>query len=369
MSACRDRIPDGDVNRRLSNWLGALFGVAFAFGASAQPVEVLPPDWRGAIQPQVAVAPNGNVFVAFGKDLAVYCTVSTDGAKTFRPPVKVATLPKLALGMRRGPRIVASRERVAISAISHQEGNLYVWTSDDEGKTWSQAATINSITNSVAEGLHAMAGDGRANLSAVWLDSRNRGKQLWGATSHDGGKTWGENVQIYQSPDGHICECCHPSVSISDDGRVRAMWRNWLKGSRDLYIAESADGGRSFSEARKLGAGTWPFNACPMDGGSLAGNYTAWMRAGGVYYTDTDSSEHLLDAHGRQPIVGIGKTGAYFIWQEDSRLMLKRGMDEKPVVLAADGAYPAAATVPENNELVVVWESGATKNIYAQVLR
>src|SRR3954469_4122280 len=86
---------------------------------AAQPVEVLPPELRGAIQPQVAVAPNGNIYVTFGKGTSVYCAVSTNGGKAFLQPVEVARLPKLALGMRRGPRITASNRQITISAVSH----------------------------------------------------------------------------------------------------------------------------------------------------------------------------------------------------------------------------------------------------------
>ena len=48
------------------------------------------------------------------------------------------------------------------------------------------------------------------------------------------------------------------------------MFRNNVNGSRDEYLVESRDGGRSFAAARKLGSGTWPLNGCPMDGGGLA---------------------------------------------------------------------------------------------------
>src|SRR3954452_18357766 len=134
--------------------------------------------------------------------------------------------------MRRGPRIVASNRQVTISAVSHAEGNLYAWTSGDAGLTWTKAVRINSATNSAREGLHAMAGDGRGNVYTAWLDLRNTGTELWGARSQDGGNTWSSDVMIYHSPDGHICECCHPSVDVAASGMVRVMWRNWLEGSR-----------------------------------------------------------------------------------------------------------------------------------------
>lgn len=343
-----------------------LLGLASA--AFAQPVEILPLDFRGAVQPQIAVSASGNVFVAFGKDSSIYCTASTDGAKTFHVPIKIATLPKLALGMRRGPRIAATDNSVAVSAISHETGELYVWVSSDVGNTWSDAVTINSVTNSAREGLDALAGDGRGNLCIAWLDCRSSNNQLWSATSHDGGKTWGANVQVYQSPEGHVCPCCHPSVAYLSDGKIRAMWRNWLSGSRDMYVTDSADGGKTFGPPRKCGDGSWQFNACPMDGGSVAEQFTTWMRSGAVYYTDADLTEHLLDSDGHQPVVALGKAGVYFLWQNGTRLMLKSGPTASPTVLAEDAVYPSIATASTDSHPIVVWESRAEKTIFAEVL-
>ncbi|HEV7302416.1 MAG TPA: hypothetical protein VGN72_23960 [Tepidisphaeraceae bacterium] len=36
-----------------------------------------------------------------------------------------------------------------------------------------------------------------------------------------------------------------------------------------MFTVTSADGGQTFSEATKLGEGTWKINACPMDGGDV----------------------------------------------------------------------------------------------------
>lgn len=336
--------------------------------AQSQPVEVIPAELRGSVQPQVAVAPDRKIYVTFGKADRVYCACSADNAKTFGPPQEVANLPKLALGMRRGPRIVASDKQVTISAVSQQDGNLYAWTSADDGRTWTRGVAINSAPNSAQEGLHAMAGDEQGNIFAVWLDARNHGNQLWGAGSRDGGRTWGENVMIYQSPDGHVCECCSPSVEINPNGILRVMWRNWLAGSRDMYSAVSADGGRTFGKAARLGSGTWPLNACPMDGGGLAGPYSVWRRSSTVYYTDSEPGEHLL-GQGRQPVVSLGKEGPYFIWEQGSRLIVKKG-PSAPVVLSPAGAYAAVAAASANQYPVVVWESrvNGVDTILARVL-
>ena len=337
--------------------------------ATGQPLEILPPGLRGAVQPQVAISPAGRMFMTFGKGASVYCVASSKDGKTFFLPVEVGSLPKLALGMRRGPRIAVSDGQITISAISHADGNLYSWTSEDAGGTWSKPVMINSASNAAREGLHGMAGDGRRNVYAVWLDLRNKGTQLWGAASRNGGKSWEKDVMIYQSPDDHVCECCHPSVAVLPDGSIRVMWRNWLAGSRDMYAAVSKDEGRTFSAAEKLGVGTWPLNGCPMDGGGLAGPYSVWRRNSTVFYTDAQTGEHLL-AEGKQPVIGIGNGIPYFVWQEGSRLMVNKGMVVKPIVLTERGAYPAITTATKDRAPIVVWESetNGVQTILAEIL-
>ncbi len=342
-------------------WLTVLVVTLCASRLSlAGPVEVIPPEFRGAIQPQVAVFGNDEVYVAFGKNGSVYCATSLDGGRIFKSPVAVGSLEKLALGMRRGPRVAASRQSVVISAISHADGNLFCWHSNDRGRTWSAARRINSITNSAREGLHAMAGDGRGAVHAVWLDLRNGKTELWGASSTDGGRTSGENRLIYKSPDGSICECCHPSLAVDGRGRVWAMWRNSLGGARDMYASVSEEGGRTFSGARKIGSGTWTLKACPMDGGQLAfspdgGLLTVWRREKALFAAD-ESGETLLSGQGLQPVVGVGSGAVFRLWQQGRQLMLQKDSDE-PIVFNRNGAFASIASASAWATPVVAWES------------
>lgn len=70
-------------------------------------------------QPQAAVSSSGKVFVTFGAEEEIYFCRSTDRGRTFSAPMKIGQVPKLALGMRRGPRIIACADLVVIAAISH----------------------------------------------------------------------------------------------------------------------------------------------------------------------------------------------------------------------------------------------------------
>ena len=323
----------------------------------AAPVEIIPPELRDAVQPQVVVAPSGRVHVVFGKDNAIYHTTSPDG-RVFSAPVKIGELEKLALRMRRGPRVTATDKLVLVTAISHTEGNLHAWTSADTGKTWKENAPLNTAPKSAREGLQALAGDGRGLVAAVWLDLRGSGTELWGRISRDGGATWGGDVSIYQSPDGHICECCVPNVAISPTGEIAAMWRNWLGGSRDFYMATSRDG-RTFSPAQKLGTGTWKLNGCPMDGGNLtfapAGNWLAvWRRERSVFSSETSAPERQLTGNAAQAVAAYAGRTPLIVWESGGALMLRRG-SETPVRFAENAAAASIASGLET--AVIVWEA------------
>jgi hypothetical protein len=296
-------------------------------------------------QPQLAIA-HGILAVTWGSGNAVRFAKSTDDGKSFSAPVTVSDEGVISLGNHRGPRIVMTPDAIVISAIygakgRGADGDLIAWRSTDGGTTWSKGTRINDRAAAAREGLHAMAADGKV-IWAVWLDDRAGGKELWGASSSDGGATWSANRKIYSSPDGHICECCHPSVVVRNQGRtVYAMFRNWLGGARDLYLAASHDGGRTF-EVNKLGQGTWQLNACPMDGGALVvdkgGPVTVWRRQSTVYLARPGSPEDE---------VGPGKNAAMaghtIVWSSPDGLRVRRG-GHGSVLIDPKGAFPAAAS-------------------------
>ena len=335
-------------------------------------IEVVPPEFHGVSQPQAATTADGKVFVAFGRGSEIFCAAGDAGLK-FNPPVKVGELPKLALGMRRGPRVATAGGSVVVSAISHAEGNLYAWSSTDQGATWSASTRVNSITNSAREGMHAMVSGGKGLVYAAWLDLRNTGTELWGAASRDGGHTWGRNTLIYRSPDGTICQCCHPTLASDGAGRLWAMWRNAIGGARDLYAAFSRNGGATFSPAIKLGSvtGTWRLNACPMDGGDALVRpdgklFTAWRRDKTLFVAD-GQGERILSASGLHPVVGWNGAAPFYVWQEGAKLMWRRG-DKPAELFAPSGAFASVAAAAPGQPAVVVWEGNidGAKSIFAR---
>lgn len=195
--------------------------------------------------------------------------------------------------------------------------------------------------------------------------------------SSDSGRTWTPNVLVYRSPDGSVCECCHPSVAVDDRGGVHVLWRNSLAGKRDMYASVSSDGGATFGPAAKLGSGTWPLDACPMDGGAIAvagGRMaTVWRRGPEFFLVEGQQPERRLGT-GEQPVLALTDQGPWAAWltkRGESLLLLKPGA-EQPFQLATHAADPVIAVGPQGRgPVVAAWEvrQGKQRSIQCQVVQ
>jgi hypothetical protein len=332
-------------------------------------------------QPQVAVDARGAIHVAYGVGHAVRYRRSNDGGKTFSPSVDLPAMGVISLGMRRGPRIAVANDAVCIAVIGGQQGkgrdgDVLAFRSADGGGTWTGPVHVNDVAASAREGLHAMAADPNGTLACVWLDLRNRRTEVMASTSTDGGAKWSKNTLVYKSPDGSVCECCHPSVTMDARGAIHVLWRNSLGGARDMYVATSTDGGQTFGAASKLGSGTWPLDACPMDGGAIAVTgdrpISVWRREKVVYMADGDHGERRLAA-GEQPWIAASDRGAYAVWltkRGDAAMLLGPG-SSSPRQLEAHAADPVIAAGPGGRgPVVAAWEAreGKTYTIMCQVV-
>ena len=121
-------------------------------------------------QPQAAVGAGGRVHVVFGTGNSVHYAGSADGGATFSRSNAAFEVPNMSLGMRRGPRVVAAKDSIVVTAIGGKlgkgkDGDLLAWRSSDAGKTWLGPVRVNDKADSAREGLHAMAsGDGWFHL-------------------------------------------------------------------------------------------------------------------------------------------------------------------------------------------------------------
>lgn len=312
------------------------------------------------LQPQLA-ASEKIVAVAFGSPNTLYVAISRDRGATFSEPRKIADVPGLNLGNHRGPRVAVTRSAIVVSAINGAD--LLNWASTDNGRTWKSGTVANDVPKAAREGLHSMAASPDGMLYAVWLDDREKKKVLYGAYSHDDGASWSKNIRIYASPDGPICPCCHPTAVFGPNGELEVMWRNSLGGSRDMYLASSDDGGKTFNTAEKQGGGTWKLDACPMDGGGIAFTpqgkvVTAWRRGTDVFLVPRGGSETLIH-EGKNPAITSNTEGIYIAWTSPAGVFARVPGKPEPVTLDEAGAFVQLVAIP-HGPVLAAWERKGT---------
>jgi Neuraminidase (sialidase) len=306
---------------------------------------------------------SGNLHIVYGTTDSIMYSVSSDKGKSFSTPALIGVIPHLAASHMRGPQIAATSNGVTVIA-SNRDGDIFSFNGSGSG-SWRQTARVNDADTVAKEGLMALSGEGQ-NTFAVWLDLRDRHNKIFGANSADGGKTWSANKLIYASPDTTVCECCKPSVVIKGKD-VYVMFRNWLKGNRDLHLIHSVDGGNSFGEAQKLGNGNWQLNGCPMDGGGLTldangSPKTVWQRKGVIYASEPGKDEKEI-AKGRGCTLTSVNDKTVYAWTDNGEVYIQKPQGMK--ISLGKGSLPVIK--PVNNEHVLcVWEN--EKKVYAQVV-
>lgn len=190
-------------------------------------------------------------------------------------------------------KVVPGR-RFPVSALRHAH-------SSDGGATWSTPVTVTDDTLVFgSHNFHALHTAKDGGIIAAWLDGREGQSAAFLARSDDGGATWGKNVRISM---GEACPCCRTAIASAADGSVWVAWRTVLDGGvRDIVVARSRDGGRTFGEAQRVHADDWVFPGCPHAGPSLMADaagrlHIAWWTGkegrAAVWYARSDDGERF----------------------------------------------------------------------------
>ena len=303
-------------------------------------------------QPQLTMDQSGTIRLVFGNADQIFYATSLDKGETFSQPVVIGQVNEMHLGMTRGPQLASSRDYSVVTAMD-KNGNIHSFRLTHKTGTWEKTGNVNDLDGSAPEGLMSIAADEKDNFYAVWLDLRENRKNNICVSTFTGKGSWSKNQFAYKSPESHVCECCKPSIAVNGN-HVSIMFRNWLRGARDLYLVTSGNKGKTFSEAQKLGLGTWPLKGCPMDGGGLSVDsqnniHTAWQREGNVFYAEPGKPEQKV-GEGR----GVSLSGEVIHWQKGPSLVFRRINGEEQKV--AEGT--AMKIVALNDDFILaVWEA------------
>lgn len=276
-----------------------------------------------AAEPVTAAAADGNFYVAWVnhevKNQADVMIGRFDGEGKMRgTPVRVNPQPGVATAWRGDPPSIAAAENgsvyvvwtAPVEADGKNGTDLYLSVSKDMGQTFAAPVKINDDKVPGAHGMHALgvAGDGRIYVS--WLDERNvhvptpstkaeghhmeSNRELFIAHSTDGGRTFSRNQKIA----AEACPCCKTALAVASDGTLYIGWRHVLPGNyRHIAVTSSTDAGATFSKPVIVSDDKWMLQGCPVSGPSLSVDDAGilkvlWYAAGeantpGLYFAET----------------------------------------------------------------------------------
>ena len=122
------------------------------------------------------------------------------------------------------------------------------------------------------------------DVYVAWLDERDKAEgssSVYFSRSTDHGVTFSRNVRIAAS----ACVCCRPQIYVGPIGEIYLAWRQVFAGDvRDMVLAHSNDGGKTFSQPVRVAVDNWVLHACPDVGPTIGVSngrlYVAWYSEG-----------------------------------------------------------------------------------------
>ena len=317
-----------------------------------------------AAEPVTATASDGSFYVAWVnhdvKNQADVMIGHYDQGKMLDAPVRVNPQPGTATAWRGDqPSVVVARNGavfVVWTARVEDDGkkgtDLYLSRSDDKGRTFQAPVKINDDKVPAAHGMHSLSIGGEGFIYVTWLDERNvhapepstkaeghhmeSNRELFIAHSRDGGRTFSKNQKIASD----ACPCCKTALAIAKDGTLYIGWRHVLPGNyRHIAITSSSDAGATFSQPVIVSDDKWVLQGCPVSGPSLSVNDAGVLKV--LWYAAGEANA----------------PGLYFAESKD------KGRSFSPGQLVANETVRGTPVLAAgNNSDVAVWEmSGETK--------
>jgi hypothetical protein len=283
--------------------------------------------------PNVTIGDDGKIYVLYqdtvNEQTNIFLKTSTDNGESFSDPVRVNLLDNnVALDGRVAPTIQLGDDgEVYVTwANSRYEPNMFmgnyrqlVFTqSFNDGKSFEPSIVIGAEELHSGKYFQHMSVDAHGGIHMAWLDgpakmnstgymekdkSRDRGVKY--TQSLDGGITF-ETTKLI---DADACPCCNVQTAADGEGNVYISGRNVFGSGdtqvRDMVVASSTDGGKTFSGPVKIHDDGLQFKGCvhvgaPMTIDSEGTLHVAWYtgateRQGMYYATSTDNGQSFSE--------------------------------------------------------------------------
>ena len=180
----------------------------------------------------------------------VYFAGSNDSGKIFGEPINLSN----AKGASADSQIAAAQNSVYVTWWDNKTGSWEVVSraSTDGGKTFSDAVMLKSIGSSPVKTLKApppttisvdtIAAASGTNEYVVWWDNKTGNWEVLFAKSTDNGKTFGEPINISNSPDARSVG----ARMAAQGNNVYISWMDIKPGEKHAMFRASSDNGQTF---------------------------------------------------------------------------------------------------------------------------
>jgi hypothetical protein len=207
--------------------------------------------------------------------------------------------------------------------------DLYLSRSLDGGATFDRHTRVND-DRPLAHSFEGLAVLPDGVVLVAWIDAREGTPRTWLARVGAQGTRVEGPVRL---DDEETCVCCRVSVAAGPGAAAAVLWRKVFPGDvRDMAVARSGDGGRSFTPSRLVHADGWRITGCPHRGGSVATDAAGRVYA--AWYTEARDDQPRL-------LLAIDRGGGGFA--APRRLDIASGTIPDRLRLAVDPAGRLAA--------------------------
>lgn len=274
-----------------------------------------------------------------GGETNVYLSRLDAGADTLAPPVRVNDRPGDAAAHPQAPPQVTTGPEgtvyVAWITQSPVEGRRFpasdvrLARSTDGGRTFEPPVVVARGTCQCCR--TALTVDGGGTVYVVWRHIfGDHIRDIALARSVDGGQTFTEPVRVHTDA-WRIEGCPHagPGVAVDEEGRVHVVWYTGAEGKAGVYYAASADGGATFGPAITLAREAPMAQVGAAPGGTQGGAWIAWEHpAKDSLYVLRATGPDLAPAQalhfsGTLPAVAAAEGIVALAWQDSGKIRLR----------------------------------------------
>lgn len=294
LTACDRGAPAGELAGA-----GAAAAGADALAPGA-PVALPSPAGPGSGEPNLAVAPDGRVYLSWlerqaDASHALRMASLAAGDSSWSAPRTVVAARDLFVNWADFPSLLPLGDGQLVAHWLQRNGggraayDVRLARSTDDGATWSPAVTPHDDGTATEHGFVSLWPEGDA-VRALWLDGRNYAGVAGG---HDGHGAPGAEMTLRtarytadgaildgQELDGRVCDCCQTSVALTALGPIAAYRDRSPDEVRDIAVVRHVDG--AWTAPAPVHADGWTIAACPVNGPSVAAR---GMRAAAAWFT------------------------------------------------------------------------------------